>query len=85
MYVPPDALTTVAERHLKPLDKSSIEVADVSASDVFGNNVFVTTLYVSLLVSQMYQSEVLSVRFTITNAGLNPVNTKGPSVEPLPV
>ena len=85
MYVPPLALTMVAERHLNPLDKSSIEVADASASDVFASSVFVTTLYVSLLVSQMYQSEVLSVRLIIKKAGLNPVNTNGPSAEPLPV
>ena len=55
----------VLASHLKPLDKSSIEVADASTSDVFASSVFPTTLYVSLLVSQIYQSDVLSVRLTM--------------------
>lgn len=69
MYVPPEALTTVAERHLKPLESPSMDVADVSALEVSASNVADSTLYVSLDVSQIYQSDVLSVRLTITQRG----------------
>lgn len=69
MYVPPEALTTVADRHLNPLESPSIDAADVSAPEVSASNVADSTLYVSLDVSQMYQSDVLSVRLTITHLG----------------
>jgi hypothetical protein len=43
-------------------------------------------LYRSLAASLISHSlPEASVRFTITNLGLNPVYTKVPSVEPLPV
>jgi hypothetical protein len=90
MYVPPLALVNApVPLGLKPFDKKSqllVPATPVaSASDKLGTSIALTTLYVFRDVSKISQLPVVSVRLIITNLGLNPVNTKGPSVLPLPV
>ena len=87
MYVPPDAFALAyVFLNLKPFDSKSIMESPVSSAPLeSANKLFVERLYGSRLVSCIDQLEVVSVRFHIINLGLMPVNTKGPSVLPLPV
>jgi len=87
--VPPEALDppSVEVRGLKPLLKiSKFKDESVDSELVkLGYKFSVTTLFGERDVSRICQEAVESVLFSITNAGLNPVYTNGPSELPLPV
>jgi predicted nucleic-acid-binding protein len=88
-YVPPLVLLAVARvLTLNPLERKSdfVSVALMSSALAkFGYKVESSGLSISLEESKMFQLEVASVLLYKINLGLNPMNTKGPSVEPLPV
>jgi hypothetical protein len=85
--VEPDAAFPASNtcRILNPFDRTSMFTVEYSASDTFAFNCKFVALLGFLLVSNIVHHDVLSVRLTNINFGLNPQNTKGPSAEPLPV
>lgn len=86
MYVPPLAFLLESEvLNLKPLDKKSQSVKVTSAFVWSAYNSRFTGFAGVLEESIKNQFATASVRFHITNRGLNPRYTKGPSALPLPV
>jgi hypothetical protein len=72
MYVPPEMLTSVLERHLNPFDKTSTVVAVVSAAAESAKMLLFKTLNVFRIVSNIYQLDTLSTRLISKNFALNP-------------
>lgn len=76
MYVPPEALYAAPVlTNLKPFDKRIGDPLVASALLKFGYSSYgdVEELYPSRDESSIYQLDVVSVRFHITNLGANPV------------
>ena len=87
MYVPPLAFDSdELILNLKPFESMSKPPdAVVSAVLDSANKYNWLKLYEALDVSSKHHEPVESVRLYITNRGLNPQYTNGPSVDPLPV
>ena len=88
IYVAPLSFVAVpVPRILKPLLKKSMLYTLFTASALLklGNSLSALTFIGLLLVSCIHQLSTAEETFTITNLGLNPKCTKGPSALPLPV